>query len=139
MIAVDYFSPFLFARLVQVATIANTLTFFEEEVVKIFGGPRAVYSDNGTHFTGDVFPAELKQMGVKHFYAPIRHPSSVGLAERYVQVVLKGLRAALLDDPQFILYWDSFVRQVTWIANMRTTEVHDFTPAELHFGFVPEY
>jgi transposase InsO family protein len=139
MIAIDYFSRFLFARLVQVATNANALAFFEEEVVKIFGGPRAVYPDNGTHFTGSVFPAELKQIGVKHFYAPIRHPSSVGLAERYVQVVLKGLWAALLDDQQFILYWDLFVGQVTWIANTRTTEVHGFTPAELHFGFVPEY
>jgi hypothetical protein len=62
IIAVDYVSRFLFACPVQAATSAATLSFFKEEVVKLFGWPRAVYSDNGTHFTGGIFPAELKQM-----------------------------------------------------------------------------
>jgi hypothetical protein len=129
----------MFGQPVRAATSVATLACFKEEVVKVFGWPRAVYSDNGSHFTGGVFPAELKDMRVHHFLSPIRYPSSVGLAERYVQIMLKGLQAALQDDPEYILQWDRFVEQVTRVSNTRTTKVHGFTPSKLLYGFIPSY
>ena len=137
VIAVDYFSRFLFARAVKEATSANTLEFVLRCIVDPFGWPRAVYSDNGTHFTGGVFPEELNRMGVKHFLAPIRYPSSVGLAERYVQILLKGLRAVLQDDARYILMWDSFIGDVVRSANLRTIRVAGFISAQLLLGYNP--
>jgi hypothetical protein len=55
IIAVDYFTRFLFAHPVQAATSTATLSYFKENVVKPFGWPQAVYSDNGTHFTRGIF------------------------------------------------------------------------------------
>ena len=88
IIGVDYMSRFLVARAVPEATSANTVSFFQQEVSDKFRWPRAVYHDNGSHFKKH-FTAKLEQMGVKQMMAPITHPSSVGLAERYVQLILK--------------------------------------------------
>ncbi|KAI9884385.1 MAG: Platinum sensitivity protein [Watsoniomyces obsoletus] len=78
-------------------------------------------------------------MAIKHFFAPVRHPSSVGLAERYVQVVLQGLRAVLQDSVDSILVWDTFLDKVVNTANSRNLRIHGFTPAQLLLGYDPNY
>jgi transposase InsO family protein len=139
VIAVDYFTRYLFARAVPTATSANSLEFFKREVVHVFGWPRAIYSDNGSHFTGGIFPETLREMKVKQFFAPVRHPASVGLAERYVQVVLAGLRRALQVAPAAILQWDTFLTEVVHAANSRAIRLQGYTPVQLMFGFTPRY
>ena len=84
-------SRLLVARGVPEATSANTVSFFQQEVSDKFGWPRAIYHDNGSHFKNH-FTTKLAQMGVKQMTAPITHPSSVGLAERYVQLILEDNR-----------------------------------------------
>lgn len=139
IVAVDYFSRFLWAKAVKQATSTNSLAFIQTEIVHHFGWPRTVYSDNGSHFVQGILPVELKRMDVRQFSAPIRHPASVGLAERYVQLILRGLRTTLQEDNRYIFMWDSFLENVVWAANSRAVRVHGFSPAELLMGMKPEY
>ena len=116
------------------ATSANALEFLQQAVTEHFGWPRALYSDNGSHFTGGVFPRKLADMKVRHILAPITHPSSVGLAERYVQIVLSGLRSHLQTEPQSIFRWDRYVSDVVKAANTQTIRTYGYTPSELLLG-----
>ena len=76
-------SRFLVAYIIPEATSVNTVSFFQQEIADKFGWPRAVYHDNRSYFKKH-FITKLTAMGVKQITAPITHPLSVGLAERYV-------------------------------------------------------
>ena len=100
ILAVDYFSRFLFAHATQRNTGEAVVRFLEDRIVRVFGWPLAFYCDNGSHFVKGLLPEKLKQAGVKLFTAPVSNPQSVGLAERYVQLVLAGLRAVIQAEIQ---------------------------------------
>lgn len=137
-IGVDYFARFLFADAVEQATSANTVAIFENKVVDKIGYPRAVYTDNGSHFKKH-FAAHLKEAGVKQYFAPITNPSSVGLAERYVQLILNIYRAVLQHHPELIFEWDVILPSIVRAANTRYIRMFGFSPAELLMGFNPRY
>ena len=87
IIMVDYFTRYLFAKAVTHATVAAAQDLFES-VTSSFGNPLLVHTDNGAHFTGEEFHGMIVERGIKHFPAPKSHPSSVGLVERYVQLLI---------------------------------------------------
>ena len=120
------------------ATSSNSVKIYETKVVDKIGYSRAVYTDNGSHFKGK-FDDHLKEKGVKHYFAPITHPSSVGLAERYVRLILNILRAVLQHHPEWIFEWDLLLPSVIRAANTRYIKMFGFSPAELLLGFNPRY
>ena len=139
LLAVDYFSRFLFAHAIQRNTEEAVLQFLEKNVTRHFGWPLAFYLDNGSHFVKGKLPSKLEQLRVKLFPAPITNLRSVGLAEWYVQLILGGLRtkiaAAKKDDPRAMEKWDEYLDPVVHAINTRVLRVHGYTPAQLLFGF----
>lgn len=97
IIAVDYFSRFLFARVTEKAN-GETTTRFMRQIAGTMGWPNSVYCDNASYFMHGVFPAELKAQKVLLFPAPITHPSSVGLAEKYMHLTMTALRTLLRGE-----------------------------------------
>ena len=71
--------------------------------------------------------------------APKTHPSSVGLSERYVQLLMTGLRATLLKGDRINADWETVLPEITHSINTRKLRVHGFTPSELLFGFNPRH
>ena len=138
IIAVCYFTRFLFANAVPESTSANTLAFVESDIVDKLGWPRAFYHDNGSHFKKH-FADKLKERKVKQIHAPTTHPSSVGLAERYVQLILKCLRTVMQHNRANILDWDTFLPGIVQAINSRLIKVYGFSPAELLLGYQPRY
>lgn len=55
------------------------------------GLPETIVSDNGTCFISQEFQTFVKQNSIQHIRKSTYHPSSNGLAKRYVQTV-KGLK-----------------------------------------------
>ena len=55
----------------------------------------------------------------------------MGLAERYVQIVLSGLRSHLQTEAQSIFHWDRYVTHVVKAAHTRTIWMYGYTPSEL--------
>ena len=130
LIVVDYYSRFLFAEAVLTAdgpTVVRAL----KKIAKMFGWPIAIYCDNASYFVKGVVPEELKTHGVLQFSAPITHPSSVGLVERYVQLVLTGLRTVLVYENQPLCNWDMCLSTVVFAINNRILRIHGFTPSQL--------
>lgn len=70
-----------------------------EETVRVLrslfsrhGLPRQIVSDNGRQFVSDTFRRFLKDNGIKHITSAPYHPSTNGLAERFVQTLKKALK-----------------------------------------------
>lgn len=136
LIIVDYFSRFLFARPLAEATMQTTMDVILNHVVPITGWPRSIYSDNGSHFTGKEIQDMFARFGVTHFSAAISHPSAVGLAERYVQMLTGRIRLRCLDS-KTSAFWGLHVRDAVLDINTRCIRIYGYTPAEILLGYNP--
>jgi len=137
VIAVDYFTRFLFAQATLSPTGENAVGLPQEQIVKFFGWPGSVYTDNGPHFVAGIFARTLRERFIRHFPAPKSHPSSVGLSERYVQLLMTVLRTTIIAAKGAGDSWDQFIPTAVHAINTRTLRVHGFTPSELLLGFNP--
>ena len=120
------------------ATSANTVHFVERKNFQPFGWPRARYHDNRSNFRG-AFKEANKKLGVKQMFAPGYHPSSVGRAERYIQLVLKVYRCVLQHHLHLTFYWDIILPGIKNATNTRYFKVLGLSPAVLMLGFEPKY
>ena len=136
IIGVDYFTRFLFAKAVPDSQGKSAVALLLE-IVKQFGWPRAVYTDNGAHFVSGQFANLLKRLSVAHLPAPKSHPQSVGLAERYVKLLVDGLKVTIMGRKVPQTDWDLVIDSVTHAINTRVLSIHGFTPAKLLLGFNP--
>ena len=59
-----------------------------------YGIPEQVVSDNGPQFTSDKFAEFMRQNRIKHIRSILYHPSTNGLAERFVQTFNRALQAS---------------------------------------------
>ena len=106
-IHIDFAGPFLgktflvtvdaHSKWPEVAIMSSTTTESTIEVLRSlfarFGLPEQLVSDNGPQFTSEQFQHFLKSNGVKHIRSAPYHPSSNGLAERFVQTLKRSLKA----------------------------------------------
>ncbi|XP_062104530.1 uncharacterized protein LOC133815738 [Humulus lupulus] len=89
---VDYVSKW-----VEVATTTTNdarvvVKFTQKNIFSRFGTPRAIHSDEGTHFDNKGFDAHMTKYGVRHKKALAFHPQSNGQAEisnREIKLILE--------------------------------------------------
>lgn len=134
LIVVDYFTRYLFTKSMPSSTSEEVVKFLTH-IAESVGWPRAIYNDNGSHFVSSETQNLLRAKGVKQFPAPKSHPSSVGLAERYVQLIVVGFRTLLQSNPSLVRNWDKLLPQITHSINTRIIRSHGYTPSQLLFGF----
>jgi transposase InsO family protein len=91
LIGADYFSQYVFAHSTTTATARVSAHFLWHNVGNHFGSPQYLYTDNGSHFTGEDFTSYLKEKGIRHITAPVTAPWSVGFIERIVRMVVGQL------------------------------------------------
>jgi len=130
VIAVDYFTRFLFARAVPDSQGRSAVALLIT-VVRMFGWMRAVYTNNGTHFVQGEFGKQLQRFHVVHLPAPKSHPQSVGLAERYVRLLVACLKVTVMANKAASTDWDLYIDSVVHCINTHLLKVHSFSPAEL--------
>jgi hypothetical protein len=138
LIAVDYFSRFVWARPYPKASGDYVIAFFEDFFAPVFGYPKAIYSDNGSHFIGNPAKDYFKWRGIHHSDAPVAYPSSVGLVERSVQLVRSRLTAHAIErGPIGKKQWGLAIPQAMLSINSRLVKIHGFTPGEIMLGYQP--
>ena len=60
---------------------ANTVVeFIQRNILSIFGAPRTIISDEGSHFANKVFAKLMSSYGIKHVMGLAYHPQSNGHA-----------------------------------------------------------
>ena len=65
-------------------TSQHTITMLQH-LFAMYGLPLQLVSDNGPQFISSDFAEFMKKNGIKHIRCAPYHPSSNGLAERFVQ------------------------------------------------------
>lgn len=80
----------------KTSTSAKTITILRNIFAR-FGLPSQLVSDNAATFTSDEFQNFLKVNGIKHITSAPYHPSTNGLAERFVQTFKEALKSAKRD------------------------------------------
>ncbi|XP_031355110.1 uncharacterized protein K02A2.6-like [Photinus pyralis] len=95
-----------------------------------FGIPVTMVSDNGPQFRSNEMDTFTKQNGIRHKFTAPYHPASNGQAERYVQMLKKGLRCMADEPGDLDLKLDRLLIQYRKAPNSTTGQ----SPAELMFG-----
>ena len=136
LLVVDYFSRFVLEPCQERADQQSTMRAFVDKVVPILGWPKSVNSDNGSHFAGASIRKMWEDHGVMHFTAAISHPQSVGLSERYVQMVIGRIWprciSAGTSKARGLLLKDALID-----INVPCIRIQGYKPSEIHLEFNP--
>lgn len=92
LLAVDYVSKWVEASATQNNDARTVLKFLQKKIFTRFGTPRAIVSDEGSHFCNKLFDNLLSKYGVRHRTTLPYHPQSNGQAEvsnREIKLILE--------------------------------------------------
>ncbi len=92
LVAVDAHSKWPESYLMSSTTVSQTISVLRK-MFATHGLPEQIVSDNGPQFVSSEFAEFMKQNGVKHVRSALYHPSTNGLAERFVQSMKQSLKA----------------------------------------------
>ena len=81
LLAIDYVSKSVEAIPTRTDDHKVVLNFLKENIFSRFGMPRAMISDQGTHFCNKPFEALMGKYGVTHKISTTYHPQTNGQAE----------------------------------------------------------
>ncbi|KAM6567243.1 hypothetical protein CsatA_026371 [Cannabis sativa] len=81
LVGVDYVSKWVEAIACHTNDHKVVLKFLKENIFSRFGSPRAIISDNGTHFCNRPFEHLMKQYGITHKVTTPYHPQTSGQVE----------------------------------------------------------
>ena len=81
LLAVDYVSKWVEATPTRTNDAKVVAQFLRSHIFSRFGTPRALITDNGTHFCNKVIDKVLQTYGVRHRTSLAYHPQSNGQAE----------------------------------------------------------
>ena len=97
------------------------------------GIPEQLVSDNGSQFVSDEFAMFLKQNGVKHIRCAPYHPSSNGLAKRFVQTFKTAMKVNGANSSNLSQRLNSFLLSYHNTPHTTTNEA----PSTLFMGRDP--
>jgi len=99
LVIVDSYSKWMEVYTVHSPTSAATISKFDDCFAR-FGNPQQLVTDNGTQFCSQQIQAFLRTRGIEHRTSAPYHPSTNGQAERYVQILKKGLQKSAGPDQE---------------------------------------
>ena len=92
LVAVDYVSKWVEAIATKTNDKHEVLKFVKNNIFSRFGIPRAIISDNGTHFKNSTFRTLLAKYGVDFRLSTPYHPQTCGQVEvsnRQIKAILE--------------------------------------------------
>ena len=81
LLAVDYVFKWAEATACPRNDAITVVGFKQMNILSIFGAPRTIISDEGSHFSNKVFEKIMSRYGIKHLMGLAYHPQSNGQAE----------------------------------------------------------
>ena len=102
------------------------------KIFSVHGLPLQIVSDNAAGFTSDEFAAFLEKNGISHLRAPPFHPSTNGLAERFVRTFKTALKRKSPD-----LDCEVFLSRFLFKYRNTPHQTTKLSPAELLLGRKP--
>lgn len=103
---------------------------FTNDFICTYGAPKALLTDQGTHFINSLMKAVAKRFKISRFSTTAYRPQSNGSIERSHHVLWEYLKLVISDHRD----WDTYLRVACFSYNTSVHEGTRFTPHELVFG-----
>ncbi|GKE21008.1 reverse transcriptase domain-containing protein, partial [Tanacetum coccineum] len=119
LIAVDYISKWAEAQALPTNDARVVITFLKKLFCR-FGMPKALISDQGTHFCNKIMEKTKKRYGVNH-----RHPQTSGQIENTNRALKRILEKTIKDNPAI---WSRKLDDALWAFRIAYKTPTDTTP-----------
>ena len=126
VVLVDAYSKWLEVAVVPSCSASATIRFLRN-IFATHGTPDLIVSDNGTAFSSEEFQSFLKRNNIRHTTSAPYHPSSNGMAERYVQTFKEALKKSQGDI-------ETRLARFLFMYRLTPQSTTGQCPAELLFG-----
>ena len=117
-------------------TAVATAKLLWQNVVKLHGIPRAIYSDRGPQFTANSWRELWRLTGTKLKFSSAYHPQTQGVVERMNAVVSQTLRC-LIHNSNEMKTWEILLPTVELVINSLPNSSTGFSPFYLNYGYEP--
>ena len=101
LLAIDYVSKWVEAKATRIDDSKVVTNFIKSKIFSRFGIPRALISDQGTHFCNRIVETLLRKYNVTHKVSTAYHPQTSGLVEvsnREIKSILEKMVNASRKD-----------------------------------------
>jgi transposase InsO family protein len=105
---------------------------FVNDFISIYGAPKALLTDQGSHFINSLMKAIAKRFKISKYTTTAYRPQSNGSVERSHHVLWEYLKQVTTDKRD----WSSHLKLACFSYNTSVHEGTQYTPHELVFGKV---
>ena len=131
LLAVDYVSKWVEAIPTHTNDAKVVAQFLRSHIFSRFGTPRALITDNGTHFCNKVIDKVLQKYGVRHRTSLAYHPQSNGQAEvsnREIKSILEKTVNSSRKD------WSKKIEDALWAYRTTFKTPLGMSPFRIVYG-----
>ncbi|CAM8890495.1 unnamed protein product [Rhodiola kirilowii] len=131
LVAVDYVSKWVEAKATRCADAKTVVDFLRTNIFCRYGVPKAIISDQGTHFCNRIMASTLKRYHVHHRTSTAYHPQTNGQAEisnREIKGILEKMVGPSRKD------WSQRLDEALWAYRTAYKTPIGTSPFRLVYG-----
>ncbi|CAK9811734.1 Retrovirus-related Pol polyprotein from transposon 297 [Anthophora quadrimaculata] len=126
----DLLTKYSIAAPLRQATAIDVADAFISHCICKHGAPKAVITDQGSHFLNGLFKTIAKRFKITHYKTTAFHPQTNGSIERSHHVLAEYLKQFISKDRE----WNTWLPLAMFSYNTSVHEGTQFTPHELVYG-----
>ena len=131
LVITDLLSRYVVAKATRDNSALAAAKVLVDEVILRYGCPNQLLTDNGSHFTAELFNQVVSLCGVCHVFTTPYNPQANGICERFNATMCDSL-ASMCNEKKN--NWDDQLSKVVFSYNTSRHSTTKFTPFEMMFG-----